>query len=84
MSHAKASEVATAVNRVMHLDPEDQSAMLEVISDYFTDPDPNFNDPDFDDYSEVDEYESVVVHTQGKIAWQINYNKLKGIKNCLN
>ena len=40
MCHNKACEIATVINQVMHLDPDDQSSMLEVISDYFTDPDP--------------------------------------------
>ena len=38
-SNSKCFEVAKAVNSVMRLHSNDQDAMLEVISDYFTSPD---------------------------------------------
>ena len=36
MSTEHATEIALAINRVMKLDAQDQSSMLEVIADYFT------------------------------------------------
>ena len=48
---AKCSEVATAVNRIMRLDSSDQEALLDVISDYFTNP---TYDSDSDNCSDAD------------------------------
>ena len=35
-SGSKSAEVASAINRVMHLAPADQNSLLDVIEDYFT------------------------------------------------
>ena len=36
MSMEQATEIALTINRVMKLDAQDQSYMLELITDYFT------------------------------------------------
>lgn len=62
MSESKTNsfEVAAAINQVMHLDPADQASMLDVIADYFTNPDHasddedsscSDSDTDFDDFN---------------------------------
>ena len=53
-NRAKSSEVATAVNKLMRLDSADQEALLDVITDYFTNP--NYDDDS--DKSSGDETES--------------------------
>ena len=58
MSTEQVTEIALAINRVMKLDAQDQSSMLEVIADYFTlptlDDEPEFDEDNFD---ELDDYD---------------------------
>ena len=37
-SSSKSAEIASAVNQLMQLDPSDQTALLDVIEEYFTQP----------------------------------------------
>ena len=38
LSTSKASEAASAINNLLHLEERDQAALLDVIQDYFTMP----------------------------------------------
>ena len=65
MAHVTASEVAKTINDIMCLEPADQTSMLEVISDYFTEEHPDYDNSDCSDL-EDDESSSIDVHTQSK------------------
>ena len=59
MSSAKCSEIASAINSILHLDPRDQSSLLLNIEDYFTKPcgdsDESGSDSDSDGQTEVEQ-----------------------------
>ena len=58
MSSAKCSEIASAINSILHLDPRDQSSLLLNIEDYLTTPcgdsDESGSDSDSDGQTEVE------------------------------
>ena len=49
MASAKAIEAAKAVNSLLHLSSGDQESLLAVVEDYFTAPDQQIDDSDFDE-----------------------------------
>ena len=59
MSSAKCSEIASAINSILHLDPRDQSSLLLNIEDYITTPcgdsDESGSDSDSDGQTEVEQ-----------------------------
>ena len=48
MASPKAIEAARAVNSLLHLSSSDQEALLGVVEDYFTSPDEETQDSDWD------------------------------------
>ena len=55
-STSKTSEVASAINNLLHFEEGDQAALLDVIKEYFTTPSASSSacDPDSDSESEPD------------------------------
>lgn len=53
--NASATEAAKAVNALLALSSNDQAALLDVLEDYFTSPDPDTEQDELDDDTEDDD-----------------------------
>lgn len=54
-AYSKASDIASAINRLLHLEETDQASLLDVIDEYFTSPSTHSSaDSDSNSESELD------------------------------
>ena len=54
MATSKSSDVASAINNLLHLEEADQASLLDVIGEYFTSPAHSSVDSDSDSDNELD------------------------------
>ena len=64
MASPKAIEAAKAVNSLLGLSSSDQEALLSVVEDYFTSPDEETQDSDWDGSDDSDTEQGTVDLTQ--------------------
>ena len=79
---ASAVEAAKAVNALLGLSSSDQAALLEVLEDYFTSPDPDTEQDELEDDTE-DEEEGTLPYTKLNISFSIITQHLLAQTFCL-